>query len=316
MIVERKEQQENVTNKIAAHYDGLINVSRSNSIIYDLKRLNNWLKCCLVYSAALNFKQQRVLDLCCGKGGDLQKWRNLNVSYLAAVDIAPQCVEECKFRYSKLKEKHPSKPMYDFECHVLDLGTEKLESCLESNEKFDIVSCQFGIHYLFESKEKINNFLQNISQYSKKGSVFVLTLPNSNKLMSKLREAPGCSFGNSLYSVEFERDVKKIAPKLFGEKYHFKLGDEVDLPEYLVYFKLLEALLKSFNFHKCLRMSFSDFMEESLSRSESFFAETLRSMNGLSILSEYKDNAKLQHLEDFVASGSLSSKRFVVLLMK
>lgn len=45
------------------------------------------------------------------------------------------------------------------------------------------------------------------------------------------------SFGNDVYSVKFE---KKGEYPLFGCKYDFHLEEVVDVPEFLVYFPLLE----------------------------------------------------------------------------
>ena len=39
-----------------------------------------------------------VLDLCCGKGGDLFKWCN-SVTHVICVDIAELSIEQCQSRY-------------------------------------------------------------------------------------------------------------------------------------------------------------------------------------------------------------------------
>lgn len=46
----------------------------------------------------------RVLDMCCGKGGDLFKWRKGNISHLICADLAGTSVEQCRTRYDDLKE--------------------------------------------------------------------------------------------------------------------------------------------------------------------------------------------------------------------
>lgn len=43
--------------------------------------------------------------MCCGKGGDLLKWRKANISHLICADIAGTSVEQCKSRYEDLKQK-------------------------------------------------------------------------------------------------------------------------------------------------------------------------------------------------------------------
>lgn len=44
----------------------------------------------------------RVLDMCCGKGGDLLKWRKGNISHLICADIARVSVEQCQSRYNDM----------------------------------------------------------------------------------------------------------------------------------------------------------------------------------------------------------------------
>lgn len=43
--------------------------------------------------------------MCCGKGGDLLKWRRANISHLICADIAGTSVEQCKSRYEDSKQK-------------------------------------------------------------------------------------------------------------------------------------------------------------------------------------------------------------------
>ena len=59
----------------------------------------------------------------------------------------------------------------------------------------------------------------------------------------RVKRSDDFSFGNKVYKVSFETkpDDKGRFP-LFGAKYHFHLEGVVDVPEYLVYFPLLQKL--------------------------------------------------------------------------
>jgi mRNA (guanine-N7-)-methyltransferase len=51
----------------------------------------------------------RVLDMCCGKGGDLLKWQKGNITYLICTDIADVSIQQCRARYeNKIKPRGPS----------------------------------------------------------------------------------------------------------------------------------------------------------------------------------------------------------------
>lgn len=43
--------------------------------------------------------------MCCGKGGDLLKWRNANIKHLIGVDLAEVSIRQCKERYEEMKER-------------------------------------------------------------------------------------------------------------------------------------------------------------------------------------------------------------------
>lgn len=49
----------------------------------------------------------RVLDMCCGKGGDLLKWQKGQITYLICTDIADISIEQCKARYEKITAHDP-----------------------------------------------------------------------------------------------------------------------------------------------------------------------------------------------------------------
>lgn len=50
-------------------------------------------------------RADNVLDLCCGKGGDLLKWMVGNVRHLICADIAWKSVEQCESRYKDISNR-------------------------------------------------------------------------------------------------------------------------------------------------------------------------------------------------------------------
>lgn len=46
-----------------------------------------------------------VLDLGCGKGGDLLKWQRGNIHHVVCADIAETSVNQCEKRYSELRRR-------------------------------------------------------------------------------------------------------------------------------------------------------------------------------------------------------------------
>lgn len=47
----------------------------------------------------------RVLDMCCGKGGDILKWKKANITHLICSDIAQVSLEQCQQRYNDMMNR-------------------------------------------------------------------------------------------------------------------------------------------------------------------------------------------------------------------
>jgi hypothetical protein len=61
---------------------------------------------------------------------------------------------------------------------------ESIESFLKKNNipNFQIVSCQFALHYFFESKESLDIAIKVATKYLQKGGIIIFTTTNSDKL--------------------------------------------------------------------------------------------------------------------------------------
>ncbi|VDL87623.1 unnamed protein product [Schistocephalus solidus] len=230
--------------------------SRSRSRIYFLRNLNNWVKSTLISAFLKKIRIEnenkivRVLDFCCGKGGDQMKWLKGGVSHVTFVDISSASIDVCKDRYYTLRARNRHRQIFSAEFIVHDCTTP-----IDFSEKFDLVSCQFSLHYAFESYSQARSMLQNISSALNGNGFFIATLPNAYELVRRYNEvkmsAEGpITFGNSVYSIKFNdnssaRDSDKLP--LFGAGYTFQLEGVVDCPEYLVHPPLLKAMAAELN---------------------------------------------------------------------
>jgi mRNA (guanine-N7-)-methyltransferase len=52
-----------------------------------------------------------------------------------------------------------------------------------TGQPFDVVSMQFCMHYAFETRDKAQCMLQNVTRYLRKGGVFIGTVPNADFLL-------------------------------------------------------------------------------------------------------------------------------------
>ncbi|XP_068423117.1 mRNA cap guanine-N7 methyltransferase [Clinocottus analis] len=259
--------------KVASHYNRLQEVglaARSRSRIFFMRNFNNWLKSVLIGEVLDRVRgagpqQISVLDLGCGKGGDLLKWRRGGINHLVCADIAGVSVEQCQSRYEDMKKKsHVNEKIFSAQFINADCSKEVLSEKLDDQEQmFDICSCQFVYHYSFESEQKANMMLRNACERLKPGGYFIGTTPDAFELVKRLEASESLSFGNEVFKVSFES--KGFYP-LFGCQYHFSLEDVVNVPESLVYFPLFEHMAKRYNMRLVLKQRFSEFFEEKVKK--------------------------------------------------
>nr|BAE43278.1 unnamed protein product [Mus musculus] len=237
--------EEGHSSAVAAHYNELQEVGlakRSQSRIFYLRNFNNWIKSILIGEILEKVRQRKtrditVLDLGCGKGGDLLKWRKGRISRLVCADIADISMKQCQQRYEDMRCRRDNEHIFSAEFITADCSKELLvEKFRDPEMYFDVCSCQFACHYSFESQVQADTMLRNACGRLNPGGYFIGTTPNSFELIRRLEASETESFGNEIYTVKFQ---KKGNYPLFGCKYDFNLEGVVDVPEFLVYFPLL-----------------------------------------------------------------------------
>ena len=126
-----------------------------------------------------------------------------------------------------------------------------------ANKLFDIGSIQFAIHYMFENKYTLHNFLKNCSDLIKVGGYFIGTCYDGSK-MFKLLEKSEMNESKEIYvgdkkiwsvikkydSIEFKDDESCLGLKI--GVYQETINKVFD--EYLVNFKYLIEMLNQYGF--------------------------------------------------------------------
>ncbi|KAL5466690.1 hypothetical protein EMCRGX_G030835 [Ephydatia muelleri] len=268
--------EENQALKVTNFYNKLAepNADRRNeSPIYQMRNFNNWVKSILIRTYLP--KRATVLDLCCGKGGDLLKWKEGNIEYLVCADISDASVDECQRRYSSKKMATGHRTPYGAEFLVADCSEERLRDKYgNAGRRFHLTSCQFSLHYAFESYGKAHMMLRNACENLLPGGYFIGTTVDSNELVRKLREAGPSEdgiykIGNDIFSVKADLKLNQCLNQsqnqpvpLFGAKYNFWLHEVVDLPEYLIHMPLLHSMLSDFGMEPVAQQNFHDFFTD------------------------------------------------------
>jgi mRNA (guanine-N7-)-methyltransferase len=258
---------------VADHYSSRPDLgrdARKKSPIFQLKQFNNWIKSVLIRD---NVKEgDIVFDLCSGKGGDLLKYHEAKIKSYVAADIAVGSVQDSVKRYNDSQKFDNPQKRFKFDgtfvaanCITIDLAN------ILGKRLFDVVSCQFAIHYSFENETCARTLLKNAAQNLKKGGTFIVTCPDAYVLVKKLRAQPAdkLDFGNDVYKVTFEHDKHFDKDETFGLKYEFWLNDAIDnCDEYLVPPEAFQNLAKDYGLELRESMNFHEFFEKNSDRED------------------------------------------------
>ncbi|KAI8501894.1 hypothetical protein Bbelb_203060 [Branchiostoma belcheri] len=265
-----------LTSQVARHYNQLEEKGlavRSQSRIFHLRNFNNWIKSMLIADTLRRLRADSpagrlcVLDLGVGKGGDLLKWKKGGIDHLVCADLAETSVQQCEERYHSMAGRQGRGPrLFTAEFIAADCAKEDLSRRYrDPDTTFDLVSCQFVLHYSFESQAQADRMLRNAGERLRPGGYFIGTTPDGYELVRRLKSAEGLSFGNSIYSITFRQ---KDEFPLFGCQYDFHLEGVVDCPEFLVYFPLLEQMAEKYGLRLVYRQTFSEFFQQQVSQGE------------------------------------------------
>ncbi|XP_052482288.1 mRNA cap guanine-N7 methyltransferase 1 isoform X2 [Gossypium raimondii] len=252
--------------KVADHYSARTNQTleeREASPIIHLKKLNNWIKSVLIQLYAR--RGDAVLDLACGKGGDLIKWDKAKVGYYVGIDIADGSIEDCRTRYNGDADHHQRRKKFTFPARLI------CGDCFE-----------FAMHYSWSTEARARRALANVSALLRPGGTFIGTMPDANVIVKKLREAEGLAFGNSVYWIRFDEeftDKKFKSSSPFGIKYKFHLEDAVDCPEWIVPFHVFKSLAEEYDLELVFVKNSHEFVHEYMKKPE--YIELMRRLGAL-----------------------------------
>lgn len=302
-------------------YSGLTRTldTRADSRLYHMRAFNGWVKATQIQELDPKTSQGtkkvgaplRVLDLACGKGGDLGKWvlHPRGIGNYVGIDVARgsladaairarkmgQKLKRCTFTCADLGADVPGRLKSASHKYMQKLSTWSMQREQEHvgepefkllrgggillEDKFDIVSIQFAIHYMMQTKKRARRFFQTVSELLEIGGNLVATTIDARVVISHLMnmgldlhfedditptEPAVITVGAGACRIRFEPEIVKkiftaksdaadgIDEQLFGLEYTFTLvegsdhasgvGDAVNLPEWLIPIPVLKAL--------------------------------------------------------------------------
>ncbi|CAB0007877.1 unnamed protein product [Nesidiocoris tenuis] len=144
------------------------------------------------------------------------------VSHVIGVDIADQSIADAQKRYSDMKAKNQR--LFSAEFIVADVTRTSIRTLFKDpSMKVDLVSCQFSLHYSFESLGQAEKMMENMSASLKVGGLLIGTMPNAYDIVGRLKQSKTNWFGNSVFTIKFDEMPEPLP--LFGAKYNFHLHE-------------------------------------------------------------------------------------------
>ena len=175
------------------HYDNqaLQHESRSAALtarrsgpLYGYKRYANAVKRRLIEQYAAN--ANLLVDVGCGRGGDIDKWRGANVRRVLAMDLSGAQLEEARIR--ERQGGHAKRAQCQIEFVQLSMMERDLASRLGVAGTADAAAAQFAVQYAFGSEAAVSALLAQVSALLREGGVFFGTAPDGEAIAKLLRQ--------------------------------------------------------------------------------------------------------------------------------
>jgi len=166
----------------AAHYDAAAAAAAADARTTRLRRAHNELKRRVLGALPAG---ARVLDLGCGRGGDLGKWAACAPppARVLGLDASAASVAEARARAAAWPG---GAPWAQF--RVCRGVGERDDLALGA---FDLVTCMFALHYFFDAPERAERALRFVRRHLRLGGRFVGVAPHGDRTRAMLAAAPG-----------------------------------------------------------------------------------------------------------------------------
>jgi SAM-dependent methyltransferase len=203
---------------------------KKNKIVKEMGAFNNYVKSNLIFTY-YNYKytnhriKNNVLDIGCGRGGDIQKYFYAEVEYVVGIDpdnnglfnIADSAVS----RYAQLKSKQANVPPMNFinadptNLLIYDEQVKKIGKMNNDNKilfdkyfspdkniEFDRLNASFSIHYLLSDEVSWSNLCTNINKHLRSGGFFIFETFDADRVMNLFKD-------NDKYSEYYDENGEK-----------------------------------------------------------------------------------------------------------
>lgn len=229
-----------------------------------------------------------LIDLAVGKAGDLSKWIRSKLSFVFGIDVSNDNICHARdgacARYLNARKKYKnmlraifiqgnsSNNIKQGLAPTTEKGKEIVRSIFGFSPKdsfketllkeyygvgrngFNIVSCQFAIHYFFESKPVLDEFLKNVYECCSYNGYFIGTTYDGQTLFEQLKDKNTLSSShesNTIWEIKkaYTNDTFNNDESCLGYPIHvYQDSINKTIVEYLVHFEYLKKRMYEHGF--------------------------------------------------------------------
>lgn len=243
------------------------------------RRFHNDIKLKMIQEVAKNFdakseKGISLFDISVGNGGDIIKWDRADINNVYGIDPNGVSIEECKKRFAQfisdgVIKKHRN---YKFEKKTIT------DDNVKPSDIYDIVSCQFTIHYFFGDDSVLESVVSKVSDSLESGGFFIGTTLMGDNVRQLIANNPY----KDRISVK-EIDSKTYDMKLLDVAKIYGQEAGQNLPEYYVDFNKFKAVCKKYGMMLAEHKPFTQIYEK--------YRKSLKDKNNLLLDYEYANMA-------------------------
>tara|TARA_X000001036_G_scaffold439549_1_gene491087 strand:+ start:8403 stop:9953 length:1551 start_codon:yes stop_codon:yes gene_type:complete len=216
---------------------------------HDVRKFHNSIKNGL-YNTGIQYNTDQkfpsLLELSCGRAGDMMKWKKHGYKNVFAIDVDPNALDEARSRVKNVDLRPVRVQFAQLNLTDGNLCNRLQEVFSRAPYTYDTVSMQFAIQYVAQDKI-LPEFLANVASLVKPGGTFIGTYPCGSEIKALLGSEN--TFDNGFLrikelvsqglGIEFFADFGK------SQSYFEEFGTSIEYP---VNFKTILRHLENYGF--------------------------------------------------------------------
>ncbi len=220
-------------------------------------------------------KNDNILDIGVGRGGDMHKWNKCNVQNVYGIDPSKASIFEAIKRFKQtdyLRARNYKFYFYKKADGFMNIYNQKIQN---ESQTFNVITCMFAFHYFFMNETTLTTFFKNSKELLNTNGYLLITVPSGNEIKTLLKD-------NYVYenkSIRIEANFKHTEG--LGDPIDFYLrdtlyfGEKIISKEYLVFNETVEKYAALYNFKIVKDVLFHDYLHPEINDNDDKIASSL-----------------------------------------